>query len=71
MLTQINSYLLIVEKLSFILGAIIYVVFSLVVVKQVSSMSKNVHDKFNAILIVFSYLHLLFAIGLVLLTLFL
>lgn len=69
MLDQINQYLQIVEKASFVLGSILYLLFAIVVVKQVSTMSKNVYDKFNSTLIIFSYLHLAFAIFLVVLTL--
>lgn len=61
MINQINQYLQLVGKASFILGAIFYLVFAVIVVKQVSTMSKNVYDKFNYILIIFSYLHLIFA----------
>lgn len=60
-----NNYLAIFEKVLGILGTIIYLIFSLVVVKQVGTMTKNVKDKFNGILIAFSYLHLIAAIILV------
>jgi hypothetical protein len=69
MFPQINLYLQIVEKASFVLGSILYLIFALVVVKQVGSMTKNVYDKFNNILIAFSYIHFAFAIFLVFLTL--
>ncbi|HPJ16608.1 MAG TPA: hypothetical protein PK639_00055 [Candidatus Woesebacteria bacterium] len=59
------------EKAIFIIGAILYLFYAGVVVKQVSMLTKNVNDKFNSILIFFSYGHLLFAVGLVLLTIFL
>ena len=69
MIDQINTYLLLFEKICAVLGAVIYFVFSLVVVKQVTSMSNNVYDKFNSLLIIFSYLHLAFSVFLVILTL--
>jgi hypothetical protein len=69
MFPQINFYLQILEKASFVLGAILYVIFAAVVIKQVGSMSKNVYDKFNSILIAFSYIHFAFAVFLVFLTL--
>lgn len=69
MIDQINAYLLLVEKLFAVLGAIVYFIYALVVVKQVTSMSNNVYDKFNSLLIIFSYLHLAFSVFLVLLTL--
>ncbi|MBU1117434.1 hypothetical protein KKD37_00555 [Patescibacteria group bacterium] len=53
------------EKVFAILGTLIYLIFALVVVKQVGTMSKNVKDKFNGILILFSYIHLAMAVFLV------
>lgn len=69
MFPQVNFYLQLVEKASFILGAIMYLIFAFVVVKQVGSMTKNVYDKFNSVLIAFSYIHLAFAVFLLVLTL--
>lgn len=69
MIPQINQYIQILEKASFVLGAVLYVIFAMVVVKQVGTMSKNVNDKFNSVLIAFSYLHFAFAVILVFLTL--
>ncbi len=69
-LAQVMPYLLIAQKTFFVLCAVLYFVFSVVVVKQVTTMSKNIRDKFNSILIGFSYLHLVFAAGLILLTYF-
>lgn len=65
MFPDLNNYLIIIEKIFGVLGAIIYLIFSLVVVKQVGTMTKNVKDKFNGILIFISYLHLAAAIFLV------
>lgn len=48
-------------KIFFIACSVFYLIFSLIVVKQVSSMSKNVKDKFNSILISFSFIHLIAA----------
>jgi len=48
-------------KIFFIACSIFYFIFSLIVVKQVSSMSKNIKDKFNSILISFSFIHLIAA----------
>ncbi len=61
-----NSYILIAIKIFFIVSSILYFVFSLLIVKQVSAMSQNVNDKFNQILKIFSYLHLVFSVILVL-----
>jgi len=54
-----------VLKIFFIACSLFYLVFSLIVVKQVTSMTKNVKDKFNSILISFSFLHLIAAAVLV------
>jgi len=65
MFPDLNNYLTILEKIFGVLGALIYLIFSIVVVKQVGTMTKNDKDKFNGVLIVFSYLHLVAAILLV------
>jgi hypothetical protein len=65
MFFDLNNYLGIVEKIFGVLGSLIYLIFSLVMVKQVGTMTKNVKDKFNGVLIVISYLHLAAAIFLV------
>jgi len=64
---NVENLLMMVEKILATLGTIIYVVFALVIVKQVTTMSRHVKDKFNGVLIVFSYLHLLFSLVLALL----
>ena len=64
---QINAIILLAGKFFTILGTLIYLVFSIVIVKQVNSMSHNIYDKFNAILIAFSYIHLLFSVLLIIL----
>ena len=69
MIDQFNNILNLVEKIFAFLGAIIYLIFALVVVKQVTAMSKNVFDKFNYLLITFSYIHLVFSIILLISTL--
>lgn len=60
-LTNFLPYFLLAQKLFFIACSLIYFIFSLIVVKQVTSMSKNVKDKFNPILITFSFVHLIFS----------
>jgi len=66
---DLNNYLLLITKFFFVLGAIIYFIFSIIIVRQTTTMTKNVSDGFNPILIAFSYLHLLFAAFLIILTL--
>ena len=56
---------LIIQKIFFIACSVFYLIFALIVVKQVASMSKNVKDKFNPFLISFSFIHLVFAIFLI------
>ena len=65
MFPNLNSYLALAQKLSFTLGAIIYLVFAVIVVKQTAMMTKNVKDKFNSVLITISYIHLAFSVLLV------
>ncbi|HWS49199.1 MAG TPA: DUF5657 family protein [Candidatus Methanoperedens sp.] len=65
MMGNLNNYLVLAEKIFGVLGAIIYLIFALVIVKQVGTMSKNIKDKFNGLLIIFSYIHLAAAVLLV------
>lgn len=69
MMGDLSNVFHFLEKFLGIAGSIIYLIFSLVVVKQVNTMSKNVKDKFNGILITISYIHLLGAIVLIFLAL--
>jgi hypothetical protein len=67
MISQFNALMLLAGKIFTILGTVLYFIFSIVIVKQVTSMSKNVYDKFNNILIAISYIHLLFSLLLIIL----
>jgi hypothetical protein len=69
MINEFGGIFHFLEKFLGIVGSVIYLIFSLVVVKQVNTMSKNVKDKFNGILITISYIHLLGAIVLIFLAL--
>jgi len=69
MLENLGFYFGLFEKFAFILGAIIYLIFALIIVKQVATMTKNINDMFNSVIIIFSYVHLVFAILLILLIL--
>lgn len=69
MIGQLGIILRVIEKILTGLGSLVYLIFALVVVKQVTSMSKEVHDKFNGLLIAFSYLHLIFSLALLVLAL--
>ncbi len=69
MMSELSSVFDFLEKFLGIAGSVIYLIFALVIVKQVNTMSKNVKDKFNSILITISFIHLLGAILLVFLAL--
>ena len=69
MLSSVDSYLLIIEKIVGVMAAVVYLFFALIVVKQVQTMSKNVKDIFNPLLIVFAYAHLIASLVLVFLVL--
>ncbi|MDD2225338.1 MAG: hypothetical protein PHP97_04250 [Candidatus Shapirobacteria bacterium] len=66
---NLEFYLFGITKIFFVLFALLYFVFAIIVVKQVTSMSKSVSDKFNYILIIFSFLHLAFSVLLILIML--
>lgn len=68
MLPDFNSYLILLERIFAIIGTGLYLIFAIVIVKQVSMMTKNVYDKFNGVLIIFSYIHLILAFFLILMS---
>lgn len=47
----------------FIVGLVMYVLFSLVIVRQIKNMTEAVEDEYNGIISIFSWMHLLLAIG--------
>lgn len=55
-----NDYFFGITKIFFVILSILYVIFALIVVKQATSMSKSITDKFNPLLITFSFVHLVF-----------
>lgn len=63
--SNLTPVFLIIQKIFFIACSLFYLIFALIVVKQVTSMSKNVKDKFNPILISFSFIHLIFSVFLI------
>lgn len=65
---QFQPYLFILEKYLAIFGTVIYFIFALIIVRQVISMSKHIQDKFNYVLIIFSWVHLAFSALLILIT---
>jgi len=58
---NLEFYFFGITKVFFILFSLLYLAFALIVVKQVTSMSKSVSDKFNYILIIFTFLHRAFS----------
>lgn len=62
------TYFLLIQKIFFILCSLFYFIFAAIVVRQTLSMSKNIVDKFNPVIIVFSYIHLVLAAFLILST---
>jgi len=68
MLPDFTSYFILLERIFAIVGTGLYLIFAIVIVKQVSMMTKNVYDKFNGVVIIFSYIHLLLSLLLVLMS---
>ena len=62
----LENYFLIFIKIFFIIFSVLNLIFSLIVVKQATSMSKDINDKFNFILISFSYLYMILSVLLIL-----
>ena len=62
----LENYFLIFIKIFFIIFSVLNLIFSLIVVKQVTSMSKDINDKFNLILISFSYIYVVLSVLLIL-----
>lgn len=64
-----STYFLGIEKIFFVTLSILYIIFAVVVVRQVTSLSKEVGGKFNIILTTISFINLGFSFFLVFLTL--
>ncbi|KKU95303.1 MAG: hypothetical protein UY27_C0023G0011 [Candidatus Gottesmanbacteria bacterium GW2011_GWA1_48_13] len=47
----------------FVVGLVMYVAFSLVIVRQIKSMTEAVEDEFNGLISILAWMHLLLAIG--------
>ncbi|MFA7301488.1 MAG: DUF5657 family protein [Candidatus Shapirobacteria bacterium] len=62
MLPDLTNYFLILEKIFAFVGTGLYLIFAIVIVKQVSMMTKNVNDKFNGVVTFVAYVHLILAI---------
>lgn len=63
------KYFLGIEKGFFVILSLLYIIFAVVVVRQVTSLSKEVGGNFNLILTTISYINLIFSFFLVFLTL--
>lgn len=66
MFPDATKYFILLERIFAIMGVGLYLIFAIVILKQVSMMTKNVYDKFNVIVIIISYIHLALAISLLL-----
>jgi hypothetical protein len=71
MIPNFDSIISISLKIFTLVGLGVYFIFALIVVKQVSVMSQNIYDLYNGHLKLFSYIHLLFSILVIILALFL
>lgn len=71
MIPDFNNIISVSLKIFTIIGLGVYFIFALIVVKQVSVMSQNIYDLYNSHLKLFSYLHLLFSVLIILLAIFL
>lgn len=63
---DVESALLGFIKLLFILAGILYVVFSLIVVRQVHIMKNTLITSFSSVILVFGYIHLVIALAVLL-----
>ena len=69
MIPNFDSIISISLKIFTLIGLGVYFIFALIVVKQVSVMSQNIYDLYNAHLKIFSYFHLFFSILVIILAL--
>ncbi|HPD44677.1 MAG TPA: hypothetical protein PK131_00670 [Candidatus Woesebacteria bacterium] len=66
---NLNNIFFLLTKIFVIVGGLIYLIFALLIVKQVKVFSKNIRDKFNRPIMIASYLHLILAFLLIFLAL--
>ena len=66
---NLEFYFLGVTKVFFVVFAVLYFIFALIVVRQVTAMSRSVSDKFNLVLVIFSFANLAFSVLLILIML--
>lgn len=59
---DLAEIILVAGKIMAMVGTLLYLVFASVIVKQVRTMSADVVDKFNGILMIISYIHWIFAL---------
>jgi hypothetical protein len=67
MIPSFDSIISLSLKIFTLIGLGVYFIFALIVVKQVSVMSQNIYDLYNVHLKLFSYIHLLFSVLVILL----
>lgn len=67
--TNFNGFILVGLKYFFLACTVFYFIFAIILIRQVTTMTKNITDKFNYIPISLSYIHLMFSAFLILSTL--
>jgi hypothetical protein len=66
---DILSIFLTVQKYFFVALSFLYLIFSIIIVKQIAVMARDIKDKLNPIIVSFSYIQLAFSICVIFLTL--
>lgn len=61
-LPDVNDLAVMFTKLLFILGALLYTVFAIIVVRQIQLMKNTVVTDFSSVVQLLGYLHLVFAL---------
>lgn len=68
---NINNYIYLLIHILVIASAFVYLIFALIIIKQVKNFSKNIKDKYDAFIQIASVIHLIFTVFFVLATFFL
>lgn len=66
---QLNTAIYIFQKIFVVVGTIVYFIFATIVLKQTTSLSKNIHDKFNQVVVSAAFIHMIASVGLIFLAL--
>lgn len=60
--TDLNGFAIGFTKMLFLMGAVLYIVFSFIVVRQIHLMKSTVQTEFSGLVQILGYVHLAFAI---------